>query len=609
MGKKSKFLIWILTIPLICAVIFIGAKEGTVDHPLYAQVTSRSGSEKVELWYDDHFGTVYLFLPGNVELSEVQLKTSADGGYQIGGRIVSDGMNCEGFQLDTEYRIRAEDGLPYDGKKLVFMQSGGVSSLFVDVQSGSMDYLHEDKTHDEPGVVRLYGADGSLLYSGNADAVSGRGQSSWWGEEKKPYNITLHEEADLLGLGSGKKWALIANAKDSSHLRNKLVYDLATAAEIPYSPDCQWVNLYLNGEYAGLYLLCEKIELHPNRVDIPQEGSFLVTKDYPDRLGVFGADYFTTQADASLGIIHSDFSVEQLQNQWQATENAILEEDGIDPVSGKSWQELIDAGSWAKKFLLEETVGNIDAPMLSQYYYLDGSQENAKICASPPWDYEVAMTRPTNMIHVYRKNIYGGHWNWALYQKPVFYELLVQEYREVFRPLLLEAASSGLDTYARQMASAANMNNCRWHIPSVEEGISQVRKYLYQRTAFLDSVWLEEREYINVYLRGYGSVYAYLQELGTVLPELRNYDDESGIHPIGWFYEGTDIPVDLEEPMWEDTTVEFRWEVLPAEKSADPVESEPIPKSRFLAAAGFLVMLGILGFVDRLRFSREGDRT
>lgn len=600
---KSKLLIYILTGLLLCTAIFAGIKGATNDQPLYAIVSSGAQTEELSVWYDTYYGMVYVFLPGYAEMDQVQLKTSRDHAYQIGPYSISDGMSCEAFQLEVPYPVTARENFPYDGKQLMFVRSGGVSTLFLDVRSGSMEYLHEDKTHDEPGTIRLYGEDGSLLYSGSADAVSGRGQSSWLDETKKPYNITLQEEVDLLGMGSAEKWCLLANAKDASHLRNKAVFELADAAGIPYSSDSQWVDLYLNGEYAGLYLLCERIEVHPERVAISEEGSFLVTKDYPDRLDT----YFTTNDNASLGILYSDFSTNTLQSYWQAAENAILAEDGMDPVTGKSWQELIDPESWVKKFLLEETFGNIDAPVLSQYFYLDGEQESSRICASPPWDYEVAMTRPANAIHVYRNNIYGSYWNWALYQKPEFYDLLMQEYASVFRPLLLDLAENGLSQYASQIAEAADMNRCRWGVTGFEDSVSSVKDYILQRVAFLDTVWLEEREYVTVYILGlYSSVYAYLQEPGSVLPELRSYDDDTGILPLGWYYEGTDIPVDPEAPLFEDTTVVFRWEELPEDAvlQASNAESEPIPRSRFLAILVFLIMLAAVAAADLIRFRK-----
>lgn len=155
-------------------------------------------------------------------------------------------------------------------------------------------------------------------------------------------------------MGKAKKWILLANAYDSSHLRNKIVLDASAAVGPPYTPECRWVDLYLNGEYAGLYLLTERNEVDSQRVDIAGNGSFLVSKDWETRFISRKRTYFTTDSHAALRILYSDISTEELKSTWQSAENAILAEDGIDPVTGKSWQELIDMDSWVRRFLIEE---------------------------------------------------------------------------------------------------------------------------------------------------------------------------------------------------------------------------------------------------------------
>jgi hypothetical protein len=58
------------------------------------------------------------------------------------------------------------------------------------------------------------------------------------------------------------EWSLIANASDKTNLRNKLIYDFANhiSPHQGWVPENKYVDLFINGEYAGLYLLCEKKE-------------------------------------------------------------------------------------------------------------------------------------------------------------------------------------------------------------------------------------------------------------------------------------------------------------------------------------------------------------
>lgn len=57
-----------------------------------------------------------------------------------------------------------------------------------------------------------------------------------------------------------KTWILLANHADPSLLRNTLAYDLAAAFGLPGSPDSRFVDLTINGEYLGNYLITEKVE-------------------------------------------------------------------------------------------------------------------------------------------------------------------------------------------------------------------------------------------------------------------------------------------------------------------------------------------------------------
>ncbi len=99
--------------------------------------------------------------------------------------------------------------------------------------------------------------------------IRGRGHSSFSGtapqdeyDSKNSYRIKLDQKKNLLGVGqtADKDWVLIAGKYDISAMRNYTVWDLAKRmGTIPYVPSCAWVNVYINGDYRGLYTLVEKI--------------------------------------------------------------------------------------------------------------------------------------------------------------------------------------------------------------------------------------------------------------------------------------------------------------------------------------------------------------
>ena len=51
---------------------------------------------------------------------------------------------------------------------------------------------------------------------------------------------------------------LLAGYFDATQMHDKLIKDLAAELGMAYTASCDWVNLYYDGEYRGVYLLSEK---------------------------------------------------------------------------------------------------------------------------------------------------------------------------------------------------------------------------------------------------------------------------------------------------------------------------------------------------------------
>lgn len=85
---------------------------------------------------------------------------------------------------------------------------------------------------------------------------------------KKPFKLKLSKKTGLLGMGKQKHWVLLANAIDSTLLRDQLVYEMAAALGAETTMDSRQVSLVYNGEYQGVYQLCEQVRIGENRIDI-----------------------------------------------------------------------------------------------------------------------------------------------------------------------------------------------------------------------------------------------------------------------------------------------------------------------------------------------------
>ena len=155
-------------------------------------------------------------------------------------------------------------------------------SFDIDESLGSISEMNGDSSHntecygkmniDVPeGYAAEYGKDPEAVAKKTAGSydmeyIRGRGNSTWT-VSKKPYKIKLDKKADLFGMGKNKHWVLIANYYDNSLVRNRLTYYLGRKLGMEYTPECVPVDVIMNHEYLGSYLLCEQIRLDENRVD------------------------------------------------------------------------------------------------------------------------------------------------------------------------------------------------------------------------------------------------------------------------------------------------------------------------------------------------------
>lgn len=318
--------------------------------------------------------------------------------------------------------------------KLNVLQSANIPSVFIATESGNLNAVHANKDYKEAGSMAVVKEDQTIDFNGSLKHIKGRGNATW-GYAKKPYNIKLDKSADLLGMGKGKGWCLLANYTDRSLLRNRIVYNLAEETGIPFTMDSRNIDLYINGNYMGSYLLTEKIEIDETRVDIvdlegatedansagldtysrggssgwaagtqkwvnipndPEDitGGYLLEVELNDRYSAEVSGFVTTGRQ-SVVIKYPEYAsenqVKYISNLYQEMEEAIYSDTGFNSL-GKHFSEYIDVESLARMYVLQEFSMNLDTGITSFYFYKDSDLTgDGKIHAAPVWDFDVAL--------------------------------------------------------------------------------------------------------------------------------------------------------------------------------------------------------------------------
>lgn len=561
MGKK-RAMVWVMTGLLLALALWMGTQEERPERPQLFSVRL-AGGETIRCWNKEGEGS-YLFLPGGTALESLTVIADPELELRLEDRPLESGPFPAFAAVDGNYEISWRSGGGRESTRLTILRSENLPALFIDVDSGNMEYIHAKKGNQEAGSLRALSAEGAQMYAGAIKSIQGRGNTTWT-RGKKPYSLTLSGAADLLGMGQAERWVLLSNSMDISLIRNKLVYDFAEEIGLDYSPETRWVELYLNGEYAGQYLLTERNEVHPNRVALGQQ-HFLVSLELEERLRNQERPLYITQAHQVLRIHDNTLADGEMEAVLQQMENAILAEDGIDPVSGKSWEDCIDLDSWAKKYLIEEVFANFDGGTLSQFFYYDTSL--GKIYAGPVWDYDLALGNNDYWEDMGKQAFFGNRrqiteneyaeWFYALCKKEAFQSRVEALYETLFLPKLEALLETGLGTYDETIARSAGMNAIRWYLAEDDYEIECrfLRGFLKDRMGLLEKIWLKHEPYCTLQIRLEPRDYIRLILTPGEVPDWLP-DPSSGAADrfVRWYYADTGEPFDKTRPIYEDTVV------------------------------------------------------
>ena len=465
MKKKYKSLLaFLLALMLIISTFPVAfAAKTEVEQISYFAVSTRDGSADpsalgtVQWWKSDVDGKYYMFLPSKTDLSSVKVWFTALGDVECNGVKLENGTETSVFAKGGEVTLFS-GGKNYS---VVFITNSKLPTMFINTPEGGLDRIHADKDHKETGCTMLaVNEKGKIDYNSTLDTMKGRGNSTW-NRPKKPYNIKLDSKAKLFGMEKAKSWCLLADYQDKTLMRNKIVLGLGADIGMKETPDCRSIDLYINGEYYGVYLITEKVQINKNRVDIydleeateecnsdidfstlkPQgftgvcsgymEGTqrwYDIPNNPTDITGGYlleleiGKRYanepsgFVTNNSQRVVVKAPEFvskdQVEYISGYWQEMEDALCSDDGYNSL-GKHYSEYIDLVSYARQYLIQEWSSNWDAGLTSNYFYKD---LNDKIHAGPIWDFDttllnyagrdgVDLTDPTN-LHAKSRNLF-----------------------------------------------------------------------------------------------------------------------------------------------------------------------------------------------------------
>lgn len=425
------------------------------DMPAFTFEFVAEGAGRVSLSPQETQSGPCFFVPSGVSLSSVRasFQEPADGTlcilgptdaswtalvpgdpFDLGAYLVGGNVSEHAFTLGvvTDGQVMAE-------MDVCLMQSSNLASVFLvsdDPENKGRPFIDgsADHTTKASGSIRVLSNDASERYSGEFSAIKGRGNTSWSAASKKSYQVKLSKKADLLdGVAhegeseKAKKWLLIGNPFDPTLMRNEMMYQLAKDIGMSSAIDAESVDLYYDGEYRGMYLMTEKVEIGEGRVDIADLESDVedanpgvdldalpvvmgktsygaqmqcvpAVKDPSDITGGYLLElddaFYSTEKSwftTSTGQHFVSKSPEYLSSAQMDRVSSLVNEaftcwmnGGKHPTTGKQLFDYFDQESLVRYFFLQEFSKNVDSFVSSTFFYIPRGE--SKLYAGPLWD-------------------------------------------------------------------------------------------------------------------------------------------------------------------------------------------------------------------------------
>lgn len=345
--------------------------------------------------------------------------------------------------------------------------------------------------------------------------------------DKKNYRVVLTKDDGvtdndqaLMGMDSSETWALQGTSIDKTMLRNYVTYNTAAQFMNDFVPELRFCEVFINGEYNGLYLLTETVKMEEGRVELNSsdedyaQTSYIVAVDEATQQSTTISEFlhYTLRLGNYMDIIYpSELTLTEDQKKYilddlSAFEKALYSYD-YDTYEYGYWN-TIDIDSFVDMYILNEFVINDDFGAYSTYLYKD---VRGKITLGPPWDYDNAYDLYTDPTPTDQFYLVERSWYFMLFKDEAFCERVIDRYKELREGALSEESlTTMIDETMTYIEPALERNWQVWgytfetdgylhpvdRVPADnEEAISDLKTFIHDRGEWLDTYIENLRQY------------------------------------------------------------------------------------------------------------------
>ena len=245
-----------------------------------------------------------------------------------------------------------------------------------------------------PASMQIIDSCGNLVYESGeyVKKISGltiklRGNTSAYVIGKSSYRLKLQRKADLLASlksRSGKsfqdkEWIL---HKATSTLDTYIGFAVCDIAGVPWTPKFSFVNVFINNDYRGLFMLMEAINRNESRVDVSEDG-YIIERD---------AYWWNESVKFTTKNYGQKFTFKYPDDD-DITEGQLSYIDGYMNslelhIADGSYDDYIDVESFARWLLIHDFLGSWDAAGSNIFVSKYDTTEKTKLRMLTNWDFD-----------------------------------------------------------------------------------------------------------------------------------------------------------------------------------------------------------------------------
>jgi hypothetical protein len=201
--------------------------------------------------------------------------------------------------------------------------------------------------------------------------ISGHGNSTW-SAPKKPLKLRFPsgQDASMLGMPSSRHWRALANWYDATQIRNATAFELMRRIYSPWTPRCEFCELYLNDEYQGVYQMTESVRAEATRLPVSLPSSSATGLDATGAFMMEINSRYIAEGEPGFNTVPTNVPIQfddpsppsasqitYITNWINTFDATLMGASWLDPVNG--YARFVDMESWADWYLVNELVRNL----------------------------------------------------------------------------------------------------------------------------------------------------------------------------------------------------------------------------------------------------------